>query len=760
MSRDSLMNHSLHDYLSNNFSQFPKLFNCVHINAQSLANDDHYSNFLATFSDCAVSAILVSETWLKPSIPKARVKLAGYNCIRHDRKYSGGGGVAIYLRDSIKYNVLKTSDANHAGVEYILIEAWCSGSKFLLGVFYRPPTISFLDEFETLLMNYLPHFCDVILMGDFNCNLLRSDSPITAFKDVVSSVNLCILPTTATYHIPSCSSLLDLMLVVVPRKVKHFNNVGAPGFSNHDLVHLSYDMRCPKSQHKILQYRDYRNLNVELLVSEARQLDWGAIRRCDCVEEKVSILTNIITSLYEKHVPLKTSRVRRPPAPWVTEEIKCVMKSRDRAHAKFRNIKSRENWDKYRRLRNKSNRLVRDSRRRDIAQNVEDGQSANTWQYLKSLGVTDDGEVVSSNSVAPDVNVLNSFFVRPPITLDPDIKLASLNSIDSEASPHCEQFTFSQVTEAQVSEALKGIKSNAVGTDQVVLKFVNLFSSHVIASLTHIFNFSLSKNIFPAFWKESIVVPLPKISDAKNPTDFRPISILPVFSKVFERVVHCQVSHFLSTNHLLSPFQSGFRAEHSTTTALLKVTEDARLAMDRKMVTILLLLDFSKAFDTVDHDILLARLSTSYNFSQSAVSWFRSYLSNRKQYVRDRNCSSDFLDVIAGVPQGSVLGPLLFSLFVNPITEIFRHCFFHMYADDLQLYIHTTLDDFSAKMDLMNEDLGSLLAWTKSFGILPNPNKFQAIVIGSGSFLSRLDLANMNLVFNQTPIPFSNSVKI
>lgn len=757
-STDSNEDLSLHEYLTLSFSKHPKLFNCVHINAQSIVNDEKFLNFQATFTDCSASAILVSETWFTPKLPNSRVKLPGYKCIRHDRVHTTGGGVAIYLRDSFRYNILKTSDGNVPGIEYLLIEVWCSGSKLLLGVFYRPPARTFIDEFETLLMDYLPHYSEVILMGDFNCDLLKNVPSITSFRDVLSSVNLNILPTGTTFHLPDYSSILDLMLVMVPRKVKNFGITGAP-FSPHDLMYLSYDLRCPKSQHKIIQYRDYKHLDVELLVSEARASDWGSIRRCVSVDEKVEILTNIITSLFEKHIPLKTSRVRRPPAPWFTPEIKRLMKSRDRSHAKFRRSLSREHWNKYRSLRNQCNRLCRDSRRKDIAENVGEGQSASTWQYLKSLEISDSGADESLNTLPIDLDVLNNFFVKPPVIVSPDVKERALCSVRLENPPNVEQFTFSHVGENHVLEALNNMKSNAVGNDRVALKFIKPFISLVVPSLTHIFNFSLSNNVFPSTWKESIVVPIPKISEPKEPTDFRPISLLPLFSKVFERIVHCQVGEFLQNNNLLNPLQSGFRAGHSTSSALLKVTEDVRRDMDRQKVTILLLLDFSKAFDTVDHDILLARLSFSFNFSQGVVSWFRSYLSNRKQCVKSQSSLSEYLTVIAGVPQGSVLGPLLFSLFVNSITAVFKNCSFHMYADDLQLYLSTFVENFNEALELVNSDLQSLLEWTSMFGILPNPKKFQAITIGSSVLLSRLDLVSLNLVFNQTLIPFTETVK-
>ena len=147
-------------------------------------------------------------------------------------------------------------------------------------------------------------------------------------------------------------------------------------------------------------------------------------------------------------------------------------------------------------------------------------------------------------------------------------------------------------------------------------------------------------------------------------SDFRPISILPLLSKVFERIVHAQLVGFLNKHHLLNPLQSGFRAGHSTSTALVKVTDDIRLAMNSTQLTILVLLDFSSAFNSVDFDILLACLKSFY-ISQPSLEWLKSYLNGRKQAVKTSDSYSEWTDMVAGVPQGGVLSPLLFSIFFD-----------------------------------------------------------------------------------------------
>lgn len=172
------------------------------------------------------------------------------------------------------------------------------------------------------------------------------------------------------------------------------------------------------------------------------------------------------------------------------------------------------------------------------------------------------------------------------------------------------------------------------------------------------------------------VIPLPKISNPSSYSQFRPISILPILSKIIEHAVFKQLSSFLFNNDLLTPFQSGFRPSHSTVTALLKVTDDIRYAMDNQQLTVLILLDFSNAFNSVDFDILLGILRT-LNISPPVIDWFHSYLHGRQQRIRTDEACSDWVVLNAGVPQGGVLSPLLFSIFINEITRSVS-CQYHL----------------------------------------------------------------------------------
>lgn len=277
--------------------------------------------------------------------------------------------------------------------------------------------------------------------------------------------------------------------------------------------------------------------------------------------------------------------------------------------------------------------------------------------------------------------------------------------------------------------------------------------------MTHILNTSLETKTFPKLWKQALIRPLPKVKTPSSANDFRPICILPTLSKVLERVVHKQLTDYITTYQLLDEYQSGFRTGHNTTTALLKVTEDIREAIDQSKLTIMTLLDFSKAFDTVDLDILMFKLRT-LNLSDAVLKWFNSYLYDRQQSISHGNRVSPWRIVKAGVPQGSVLGPLLFMIYINDVTRSINFCSYHLYADDLQLYIHTKKDELNEAVQKLNNDLTTVFSWTKINGLKLNTDKSQAIVVGHERLLSTLQLETLpNVIINEEIIEYSSSVK-
>ena len=275
-----------------------------------------------------------------------------------------------------------------------------------------------------------------------------------------------------------------------------------------------------------------------------------------------------------------------------------------------------------------------------------------------------------------------------------------------------------------------------------------------------IINQSLQTGVFPSSFKKAVITPL-----LKKPSldcifkNYRPISNLSFISKVLEKVVAAQLTSHLTEHHLLETFQSAYRQHHSTETALLRVQNDILCALDSQCTVLLLLIDLSAAFDTVDHQILLQRLETCFGLSGNVLHWFTSYLNCRQQCVSLKNVKSETQGLLWGVPQGSVLGPILFSLYVSPLAAVIRKHLvnYHMYADDVQIYISFKPDTSSPAIEALQNCVSDIRQWMYSNKLKLNDGKTDVILFGRKSQVSLLPLDCVSV--GDCNIKFSTSAR-
>ena len=248
-------------------------------------------------------------------------------------------------------------------------------------------------------------------------------------------------------------------------------------------------------------------------------------------------------------------------------------------------------------------------------------------------------------------------------------------------------------------------------------------------------NLSLSEGCFLTHFKSALVSPLfkkPTLNrdDMKN---YQPVSNLSFLSKILEKVVASRLNSHINSSHTSNDYQSAYRKFHSTETALLKIHNDILSSMDEGRVTALTLLDLSAAFDTIDHIILLSRLGNWFGVSGKALDWFKSYLTGRSQRIKLGNCLSSRFDLSFGVPQGSVLGPLLFTLYTNPLSSLISgHAIpHHLYTDDSQLYVSFSSGDSAAALNGLQSCLASVQSWMSTNKLKLNPDKTEFLLIGN-----------------------------
>ena len=292
---------------------------------------------------------------------------------------------------------------------------------------------------------------------------------------------------------------------------------------------------------------------------------------------------------------------------------------------------------------------------------------------------------------------------------------------------------FTPVDQAELASIIKSSKTSTCVLDPIPTKLFKEVFPLISQSILNIINTSLETGYVPQSFKYSVVKPLLKKPslDPDTLSNYRPISNLPFISKVIEKVVVKQLTHHLQYNGLFEDFQSGFRPHHSTETALVKVTNDLLLAADNGLVSILVLLDLSAAFDTIDHRILLQRLERDVGIKGTALAWFQSYLSDRYQFVSVNDASSECSKVNFGVPQGSVLGPILFTIYMLPLGNIMRKhgINFHCYADDTQLYLSMKPNQTN-QVEMLSACLKDIKTWMTMNYLSLNAEKTEVILLG------------------------------
>nr|CAH7715602.1 unnamed protein product [Callosobruchus chinensis] len=556
------------------------------------------------------------------------------------------------------------------------------------------------------------------------------------------------------HYCPTSQSLIDLIIssnkIPTPKVSVYDINV-----SDHLLTecHFSIQNICQKS--KQVTFRDYRNFSIDTFNDDLDKIDFNSIFYTCGIDEKLELFNKYVLGIFDKHAPKVTVRVTRNRAPWLTDNLKLIFSLRDSALTKFKSNKTKENWDRYKELRNFANHATENEKKAYLGTIMDHGDVRKKWRTLKSMGTLKD-----SDSTIPDhlcnVERLSDYYSNDMTSsLTPDLN--TLNKYLNSKLNNLESFNFTMTDVGEVADILKSIKSKAVGSDNIGIDMLIYCCPRILPIITHLINTCIELSAFPDSWKISHIRPIPKNSNPCEYKDLRPISILPTLSKVFEKILESQIRKYLDSHNILPQHQSGFRKGYSCATALLKITDDIMEATDRNELTALALLDYSKAFDTLSHELLLAILGY-IGFSKESVQLVRSYLTNRKQFVKINDILSDSKTVTSGVPQGSILGPLLYIVYTSQVHTCLNTCSIHAYADDTQIYLSFKADNINNAINDINNDLRCLNKVSRNHCLVLNPEKSQAIMFGRKK--ARNNVINaVNIEVEGKRIPWVENVK-
>ena len=459
-----------------------------------------------------------------------------------------------------------------------------------------------------------------------------------------------------------------------------------------------------KAPPRTIEYRSYRNYDKESFITELKETDWGIVDAKGDVDSAVDMFNTLYTDIADRHAPIKKARIKDIKTPWMTSDLKNAMRDRDYHHKKAIKTNSKYHWELFKKIKNFVNKQVKKCKADYYSDQIEQnkGNPSVLWKTFNEItsrksspkvtSIESDGVLYTDNE--SKANLLNTHFSLIGLKLATKIKekiqpvVSDTTMCFSPAGSTAEEnsFSFSYITESFVLKHLKGLKTNkAIGLDRISGRLLRDSADCIAPVLTRLFNRSLQTSAFPAIWKQGKVTALFKAGDRTDCNNYRSITVLPTISKILKRAVHIQLYGYLSESKLLTQNQFGFRPKLSTVTALAHFTDNILQSLDSGCMTGAVFIDLSKAFDTVDHEILVRKLK-SIGVSTQVEKWFVSYLNNRHQVTSIENCLSPSHEVRVGVPQGSILGPLLFLIYINDLPHCLEYCKVVMYADDTVLY--------------------------------------------------------------------------
>jgi len=683
------------------------------------------------------------------------------------RAVSGGGVAVIYRAEYKMHKVTTLPTATTFEFVCCRLSASTMGDVILLSV-YRPGSSSltnaFFDEWTTLMEALVTFRCPLLLLGDLNIHLEREcDVHTVEFNELLESFDMCQLVTVATHN---AGGLLD---VIITRCSDRAVNIVAAetGISDHLLLTCRLPISVTTAGYVPSEGRkwndfsldDFRNDLAESILCCADSEWFESLT----IDDLFQIYNDELLRLVDKHAPRYT-RKRKPRvlSPWFDNDCRMFKRSVRRLERKYR--KSRQPADRLAWvLKEKEKATFYQQKERGywssrIKENA--AQPKTLWHDLDVLmrRNDDDAPAASQAECSSRAQEFSEFFDHKVSAIREGTEhAAEPKFLDPSTDQTFDQFA--KTTPELLIKLIAAASNKYCSLDPLPTTIVKNCKDLLAPFLSDLFNRSLSAGYVPSSQKTAYITPHLKkrgLDRAEN-KNYRPVSNLPFISKLLEKVVANQLNEYLEHNNGLPLLQSAYRKFHSTESALLKVFSDLSKAVDDGNVCLIGLLDLSSAFDTVDHDILLSRLKLTFNVNGQALMWFKSYLSDRTQIVRISGCSSSTSKLRCGIPQGSILGPLLFVLYASPIEEIVKKhgLWGHCYADDTQIYFYCAPDQMTSLATSFTQCIAELEAWMAANRLKLNTDKTEFVWIASKNKFGTLQNSNQSVVVGNAAIPSS-----
>ena len=727
---------------------------CAVFNTQSICNK--CPQLMVHTVDHDVDVILLSETWLKSKKNEvtAMTEEQGYklhHTPRKNRAKETGGGVGVLVKKSLTTKQIKVKQFQ--SFEHCVVKVCLKDSKWITFIaIYRldyEGMDSFLTDFTELLEMYTASDEKFVIGGDINihCDVVDDRSTIQ-LNELLSAFNLTQSIGTSTHQ---RGHTIDVVITHQDDGIISDIDVRDINISDHYFISFSVNVSVPKSYYKTITF--HKKLDNEIfrnhLTTTLNELNLGTDFRDSMLQYNTKL-----GSLYTQLSPEVTKQIKVVAgAPWFDSEYAELRKQRRKAEKVYKRTRNPEDREAYHEIRAKTTKLAKEKKEEYYVRKIQ-GASNKTKELFKVINTLTDKEKVvilpKGNSDSELANNFLQFFKNKITKIRESFKVKNSQRSTSKLPENLIPLSiFEPATEDEIRTIVMSYTIKSSPEDPLP---ANLLKDNLDLLLPYwviLVNLSLSTGSMECL-KSSVVGPLLKEADDLMDTDeyknYRPVSNLIFLGKLIERCVATRLEKHMKINLLESKHEYGYKTGHSTEMLLVNVVDDLLTAFDKKQATVLLLLDLSAAFDTVDQDKLLSILENEIGITGIAYTWFESYLRGRTQRVKVNNCYSEVTSLDYGLTQGSVLGPPLFNIYVRPFYSFVHALQFNVegFADDHQLFKHFfPMFQTQVLSSEINNCLKAVSEWMSTFFLKLNKSKTKILVLGPFSVLSEIEIHGM-----------------